>query len=446
MPPVSPTIAVASASEEPVIQAGASRVGVANSDWPLLPLTSSVVQGKAVSFVDSNFNKTANAAILQQLADYLALSTCCHALDGWRYLSQASLALMTGARNQALHLAYYAELRAALSILASSGIGILNSKHFSLDSTGNVNWFAGNTHPTAWKCLTEWSHQPDQAKKLMKCFQALGLSASEWAEACSATGSLDAIAQNWLENWSIDLSKVGNDRLLRNEASYRPDLHSNAMDCLIQSDVEFVGSMGALCVPAGSGYLDDLDIMLIVDLCRKACELRYGDSSDPSMRSLAKEVFGWLLNHKVADPRDAGEIIRTLGTVNKSPGSAILTQADPSNASPAAVTSRAFLLLRLASALTRKQWEEIQLRSAGGIAVWQRSVINAYGLHSNLWDSTTPPLDFATLDEDRSVAQENVGNWIAANTPFNPYRLWRDLSTALVDLCRFERVGIVTLS
>src|SRR6266481_5958480 len=122
MPTVSPAVAVASASEEPVIQAGASRIGVANTIWPLLPLTSPVVQGNAVSFIDSIFNTTANAANLQQMADYLALSTCCHALDGWRYLSQASIALMTGARNQALHLAYYAELRAALSILGSSGI------------------------------------------------------------------------------------------------------------------------------------------------------------------------------------------------------------------------------------------------------------------------------------------------------------------------------------
>src|ERR1041384_1077116 len=340
MPKVSPTVAVASASEEPVIQAGASRIGVTNIDWPLLPVTSSVVQGNAISFVESIFNTVANAADLQEMADYLALSTCCHALDGWRYLSQASVALMTGARSQAVHLAYYAELRAALSILASSGIGILNSKHFSLDSNGNVNWFAGNTHGTAWQCLTEWSHQPDQARKLMTCFQALGLSASEWAEACSATGSLDAIAQNWLGHWSIGLSKAGHDRLLRNEASYRPDLHSNAMDCLIQSDVEFVSSMGGLCVPAGAGYLDDLDVMLMFDLCRKACELRYGDSSDTSMRSLATEVFGWLLNHKIADPRDAGEIVRTLGKVGKSPGAVILANADPPTAWPAGVPSR----------------------------------------------------------------------------------------------------------
>src|ERR1041384_1333963 len=94
MPKVSPTVAVASASEEPVIQAGASRIGVTNIDWPLLPVTSSVVQGNAISFVESIFNTVANAADLQEMADYLALSTCCHALDGWRYLSQASVALM----------------------------------------------------------------------------------------------------------------------------------------------------------------------------------------------------------------------------------------------------------------------------------------------------------------------------------------------------------------
>jgi len=83
------------------------------------------------------------------LSDYLALSCPLHALDGWRYLSAALVSLLNGARTEALHLAYYAELRAALSILAGSGIAVLNNKHYAIDNTGLVYWFSGKTHSTA---------------------------------------------------------------------------------------------------------------------------------------------------------------------------------------------------------------------------------------------------------------------------------------------------------
>src|SRR5438874_9182254 len=81
--------AVLIASEQPVIHAGAARLGTGLMRWPLLPATSGIVEGKALSFVHSRFRQSVSVAARAELADYLALSTCGHVFDGWRYLSQS---------------------------------------------------------------------------------------------------------------------------------------------------------------------------------------------------------------------------------------------------------------------------------------------------------------------------------------------------------------------
>ena len=130
---------VLTASTGPVVDA-AARLGV-NPEWPFLPVTSSLPDGKALRFIESLFGQNPNLAQVDELAEYLALSSACHAIDGWRYISQSAFAFLNGSRTQALHLAYYAELRAALSILSRSGIGVLKYKHFALTAGRGVTWF-----------------------------------------------------------------------------------------------------------------------------------------------------------------------------------------------------------------------------------------------------------------------------------------------------------------
>ena len=65
----------------------------------------------------------------RNLAQYIAASTCLHANDGWSYLGRAFACLIAGDAHRALHLGYYAELRAAMSLLAGNGIGVFNNKH-----------------------------------------------------------------------------------------------------------------------------------------------------------------------------------------------------------------------------------------------------------------------------------------------------------------------------
>ena len=55
------------------------------------------------------------------LTEYIGASTLGHCFDGWSYLGRATEAELAGDPGSARHLGYYAELRAAMSLLGRRG-------------------------------------------------------------------------------------------------------------------------------------------------------------------------------------------------------------------------------------------------------------------------------------------------------------------------------------
>ena len=101
------------------------------------------------------------------LAEYVGVSAPTHTFDGWSLLSRSVSCLLRGDPYSAVHLAYYAELRATIAILASEGIGIFNRKHCIVDRNGNCelinvkgrprNRVLG-THECAWSVFEWWAN------------------------------------------------------------------------------------------------------------------------------------------------------------------------------------------------------------------------------------------------------------------------------------------------
>lgn len=444
-PPANLVNAVHNAADTLVIRAGA-RLGTANRTWPFLSPSSSIIERKALGFLNNLYpNTTLLPTQVDEVADYLALSTCCHVLDGWRYLSRAAISLLNGGRNEALHMAYYAELRAALSILAGSGIGILKDRHFSLESTGVVNWFKGSTHERAWEALQEWASIRSNALRVVDCFSAFDIEGREWAEACgAATTTHDVIAENWLQNWSVDIRLLTQDRTSRNEASYRPDLHWKALTPLSSKELKFIRDVNAACMSAGYGRFESLDTALIYNLCESACKLLYITVSEANMKLIWMDVLRWLVHpSKGFDKNEALHVISNMRKVPDSAGQQVLEHSAPSNSECTGVFSRALLLLRLASALHRKQWEQIQIYTPRGIADWQKVLLTNYGEHAQLWDSLAPPINFDQLDDELNDAQDSIQGWCRGNPGLNPYLLWKAESSSLLQLCRLERIAIL---
>src|SRR5579862_9418268 len=70
----------------------------------------------------------------KQLREYICASAILHCKDGWEYFSNAVNSILKGNSSNSVHFAYYAELRASLSFLASDGIGVFNGYNIYVDS------------------------------------------------------------------------------------------------------------------------------------------------------------------------------------------------------------------------------------------------------------------------------------------------------------------------
>jgi len=91
----------------------------------------------------------------KELAQYISASAILHCADGWSYLGRAINCLLKGDPHRVVHLAYYAELRAALSLLACEGVGVFKNVHFVIDAPHNVRTLPSkpHTHVAAWSYL-----------------------------------------------------------------------------------------------------------------------------------------------------------------------------------------------------------------------------------------------------------------------------------------------------
>src|SRR5690606_32342474 len=123
---------------------------------------------------------------------YVAASSVLHVFDGWSYLGRAIECALRGDIDASRHLAYYAELRAAMSVLGSEGVGIFSSHHVAIDSLGVVHrinrktrkdWQRLATHQFVWPCLEYWSSLSRASELLGQVIRPRGIEFSEWLDA-----------------------------------------------------------------------------------------------------------------------------------------------------------------------------------------------------------------------------------------------------------------------
>lgn len=108
----------------------------------------------------------------QHLAEAVAACAPNHCVDGWSYVARSISALLAGDLHATRHLAYYAQLRAALSILGHLGIGVFNGINFVITSTGKVEPFDTGppflgTHAAVWQTLYLWVNEAAAARQFL---------------------------------------------------------------------------------------------------------------------------------------------------------------------------------------------------------------------------------------------------------------------------------------
>jgi hypothetical protein len=195
------------------------------------------------------------------LTAYIAASSPAHVIDGWALLGWAVDAALRSDSYVAVHVAYYAELRVAMALLASEGVGILNYRHPTVDASSHTSFLPkvekwdptgahyqsswAGTHAIVWPCLQHWAGLQKAFDLLDELVQPANIRLSEWLVRLGAVGAARAIADKWLRSWGLDLSIVEEDHESRNLVSYRPSEFRPAPSLPVGEILEFVNDLCA---------------------------------------------------------------------------------------------------------------------------------------------------------------------------------------------------------
>lgn len=349
-----------------------------------------------------------------RIAEYIACSAPLHVSDGWVFLARAFDAVRSGDGNTAVHLAYYAELRAAMSLLASEGIGIFNHRHVAIDATllatdwGNVGKNKGQrvgTHQATWEILDSWANDPSRASTILNSIVVDTKTISEWFDDAHISTSVQhLVARQWLSSWSLDLKLFPKDRDLRNHTSYRPSQISPDSVEAINTTRDVIDPMlrtwDALEPSADTGGAA-IDRALLFHAMR----LAYNDGSpaEPTWDEYVDRLHGIAPASLEAQLRVPSEneyyVLRSAG----------ITAVPPPMQ---AVLARGTLLLRIANAVCAKRFRDARI-SKEDLQFW----LQRFGDDKGLWSEYTDIDSFADLwpevDDARDDAQAKI-NMIAS--------------------------------
>lgn len=373
------------------------------------------------------------------LSEYIAVSSILHCFDGWNYLSSSIECLISGDSNNSVHLAYYAELRAIISILASQGIGIFQNNHVYFDNQNNIKLFSSGTHKAAKEQLLAWANESTNNNILFDVIKINDININEWINNSPYTipGFEQKTISNWLKIWSIDINNI-NDNELRNNASYRPHLSNKKIR--ISENIKNIAHLWNASSPylENGFYLLDLTLLRLV-LKHMFDDLKKGYKALPASKennSITIDNMNFpdfiekICNNSEKDiPSQTKKMLKSDQTSNMESTNWILNTASINDSTtsnnPFPIICRAFLLLRLSIASSKNLIIQTSL-SRDPLKFWWENI----GLNMGLWDSENEPESFSDLYEDvfeslNSIQDCNIPSdqTLFKTSATNPYEL-----------------------
>ncbi|MGL5405664.1 MAG: hypothetical protein ACRDAX_02560 [Propionibacteriaceae bacterium] len=379
--------------------------------------------------------KVIPAATQGDFAKYLAASSFIHCGDAWGYLGRAVDALMRGDIHGAVHLTYYAELRGAISLLASEGIYIGNGVNFVLTDGGTFDLMTrDSTHIAAWKYLSAWNDQTRSKSLIAKILRPGGTALDDWMQNMPASG-VNLAVSGLLARMSFDLQSFANDRSRRNTASYTPT-RLVVKDLSVEKTASMVSKLWQVLEPDSRGTFPILDQLLLKDVL-KASYAPTHQEADDSGELMDKIDWSdwedWL--QQVAPASISGTaLFEELLSMPNQPVLSALFDANNDSISPVefieAMFSRTSVLLRIATGSCVHLFEESGLKKEG-IAPWVQSL----GVVRGLWEADYPPENMLDLWSGVAAALETLDPDYAS-----PHALLSAVGAQLLTFGQTERV------
>ena len=355
------------------------------------------------------------------LAQRMAASIPSHVLDGWSLFGRAVHCLIRGDTRAAVHLGYYAELRAALAIVASEGIGIFDKQHFVLAPDGTAHRLCSEegmptesgTHSAIWPVYGWWVQQPTALDLITRVIQPGGKPIQEWFnEPARDDLYVVASAREWLNDWGLDLKRMNKDRGARNASSYGPSALHRWQTIDHSESVRIVIDLWRIFDPTGSSRFEQIDRLFLRRIFLRG--FRNRTTRQPGSKNWNLEIGRFVDvfldahadNHHVQT--DRANWRRFLVEPEGNGSTSLLAYASKSSSSNAAyfpveMLSRAALLLRLASGScgyhllqANSDWESLMF--------W----LDDIGARRGFWSSRRHPEDAVELWTDIAEVLEEI--------------------------------------
>jgi hypothetical protein len=384
---------------------------------------------------------THNTFQQRNLAQFVAASAALHANDAWSYLGRAIGSLIAGDAHRAVHLGYYAELRAAMSLLASDGIGIFNARHVVITTKNHTRRLQTKlgTHEVAWLALQQWSQSPSSGQLLAKIIKVEGLSLEDWFAPLGGSTKIAAQARSWFLQWGMDLRFGMKDRASRNESSYRPDGIPDTIALDPAKTFDFIREIWGILEPRGPSSFEQIDRYIL----RRAVEsyFRSTEGKDPA-DSDAK--FAALVSSTVKAqslPDQISDLLRKFLLRQVAAGDSAVfefsAQEPRSAGDPYCILSRAALLLRAATGSCRDMLAGAGLTTAA-LEFWWKQI----GVDRGLWEPGNEPSELTDLWAD---IRDFVTDTNEAEPPKSFGELAQTIGANLHVSSTYERVGLWSL-
>ncbi|HMM45795.1 MAG TPA: hypothetical protein PKE41_09200 [Candidatus Macondimonas sp.] len=354
----------------------------------------------------------------RDLAKCLAAEQIAHLVEGWRYCAAAFHASLVNATDNAQHFAYYAELRAAMSLFSGSGIRVNRHNPFFLDARRQQHSLKKQpTHTIVWAFWPLWAQRADALDLLKRKITLVpGVTIDDVETSLIGLG-----ASQCLQGWGYDLLQLENDHNARNIASYEAFWATRPLTHMEQGELNLLSDLWTLLLPEDGARLR-FDIELICYLVRRALStLKLSRSNhDPEDGETAGSPTE-MLTHEDADLQqivsavaaqtgaNEGHLMRVLTS-----GSIVtpFTRAEEKSSEVANMLCRAVFLLRLATLSVNERLPQPGSAAKSWIANWLE--------YAGLGDKESD-VEFADFSEDWRLALEDF----SPQAPL-PLTLWNE--------------------
>lgn len=355
-----------------------------------------------------NFSDVLDQSAQLAPAKCLAAEQVIHMAESWRYLSSAMFALLNNESGNAIHLAYYCELRAALSLFCGSGLRIDRDNGFWIDSAGTMHRLGDHrTHSFAWKAWTEWVKRSDARGLLENSVRLLPSVTLKDFE--PQLKQFDPTLM--LSGWGLDLIRLKDDHETRNSVSYTAYWRSQPLIKMSAEKLEFIKSLSGMFLSSGSGLIFDRALVQYLVSSTLSSSIPASDPPTDQQIEARKEELNKIVSF-VAKQTGADEVTMA-EHLSANVGVSIFEKASDEADKVENVMARAAFMARLAMLFVKSH---ISLSRDENAKQWMRNWLESCGR----WE----PMGGAALEDLESDLNEAIDHFPAFSADM-PASLWR---------------------